>query len=48
MRLMLQQENPDDYVLATGEAYGVRDFIDHSFSEVGITIRWAGKGVEEK
>lgn len=33
---------------AIKEAYSVRDFIDHSFSEVGITIRWAGKGVEEK
>lgn len=48
MWLMLQQENPDDYVLATGEAYSVRDFIEYSFSEVGITIRWIGKGVEEK
>lgn len=48
MWLMLQQENPDDYVLATGEAYSVRDFIKYSFSEVGITIRWTGKGVEEK
>ena len=45
---MLQQETPEDYVLATGETTTVRDFVELSFREVGIEIRWEGKGVEEK
>ncbi len=45
---MLQQETPDDFVLATGETTTVRDFVELSFREVGIEIKWEGKGVEEK
>ncbi len=45
---MLQQESPEDYVLATGETTTVRDFVELSFREIGIEIRWEGKGVEEK
>jgi GDPmannose 4,6-dehydratase len=45
---MLQQEKPDDYVLATGEAHSVREFVEAAFREVGRTVAWKGKGREEK
>ena len=48
MWLMLQQEEPDDYVLATGEAHSVREFVEKAFTHVGRTILWKGRGVEEK
>ncbi|MEN9343686.1 MAG: GDP-mannose 4,6-dehydratase [Chlamydiota bacterium] len=48
MWLMLQQQIPDDYVLATGYTTTVRDFVDLSFKHVGITIEWRGQGVDEK
>ncbi|MBN1531766.1 MAG: GDP-mannose 4,6-dehydratase [Spirochaetes bacterium] len=47
MWLMLQQQNPEDYVLATNEAHSVREFIEHAFGHVGVTIQWKGKGPEE-
>jgi GDPmannose 4,6-dehydratase len=47
MWLMLQQPQPDDYVLATGEAHAVREFIELAFAEVGRTIVWQGQGAEE-
>jgi GDPmannose 4,6-dehydratase len=47
MWLMLQQAKPDDYVLATGEAHSVREFIELAFAEVGRTIRWKGHGADE-
>ncbi|MBF0186312.1 MAG: GDP-mannose 4,6-dehydratase [Magnetococcales bacterium] len=47
MWLMLQQESADDYVIATGEQHTVRDFVNVSARELGISIRWQGKGVEE-
>jgi GDPmannose 4,6-dehydratase len=47
MWLMLQQDEPDDYVLATGASTAVRDFVARAFAEVGVTIRWQGKGVHE-
>ena len=47
MWLMLQQDNPDDYVLATGEAHTVRDFIENAFTEINETIIWQGKGEHE-
>ena len=46
--LMLQQDEPDDYVIATGAQYSVRDFVDAAARELGINIRWNGKGVDEK
>ncbi len=46
--LMLQQDQPEDYVIATGKQYSVRDFVDAAAQEIGIQIRWDGKGVEEK
>jgi GDPmannose 4,6-dehydratase len=48
MWLMLQQEAPDDYVIATGVTTTVRDFITMSFKEAGIILKWEGEGVEEK
>ena len=47
MWLMLQQDQPDDYVLATGETHSVRDFVELSFAEVGRKITWDGEGVQE-
>jgi GDPmannose 4,6-dehydratase len=47
MWLMLQQDEPDDYVLATGYTCSVRQFIERSFARFGKTIRWEGKGVNE-
>lgn len=46
--LMLQQETPEDYVIATGQQYSVRDFVNRAASELGITIQWEGTGVDEK
>jgi GDPmannose 4,6-dehydratase len=46
--LMLQQDKAEDYVIATGEQHSVRSFVDYAAEEVGIEIRWEGKGVEEK
>lgn len=48
MWLMLQQDTPDDYVLATGETHSVRHFIETAFSEVGVNIAWEGRGINEK
>jgi len=45
---ILQQDAPDDYVLATGETHSVREFVDLAFSLIGRPIRWQGKGVKEK
>lgn len=48
MWLMLQQDTPDDYVLATGKTTSVRDFVAKAFAVTGVTLEWAGKGVDEK
>ncbi len=48
MWLMLQQDKPDDYVLATGETHTVRSFVEKSFAKVGIAIEWRGEGIDEK
>jgi len=45
---ILQQDEPDDYVLATGEMHSVREFVERAFAEVDIRIAWQGKGVDEK
>lgn len=47
MWLMLQMDEPDDYVIATGEAHSVREFVEKAFHEVGIEIEWEGKGIDE-
>ncbi|MGN6580952.1 MAG: GDP-mannose 4,6-dehydratase [Bordetella sp.] len=46
--LMLQQNKPEDFVIATGVQYSVRDFVDAAARELGIEIRWEGEGVDEK
>ena len=45
---MLQQDKPDDYVLATNETHTVREFVEAAFKELGITVRWEGIGIDEK
>lgn len=47
MWLMLQQDQPDDFVIATGETHSVREFVERAFNETGIEIEWEGKGIEE-
>jgi GDPmannose 4,6-dehydratase len=47
MWLMLQQEKPDDYVIATGETHKVREFVELSFKHAGIDVVWSGEGVDE-
>ena len=46
--LMLQQQEPEDFVIATGVQYSVRDFIDAAAFEIGMTITWQGSGIDEK
>ncbi|MBZ0093220.1 MAG: GDP-mannose 4,6-dehydratase [Sulfuricellaceae bacterium] len=46
--LMLQQDKPEDFVIATGVQYSVRDFVNAAATELGMTVRWEGGGVEEK
>jgi GDPmannose 4,6-dehydratase len=48
MWLMLQQDEPDDYVIGTGESHSVREFVEKAFSYAGIEIEWRGNGIEEK
>jgi len=47
MWLMLQQTQPDDYVIATGETHSVREFVEIAFQYIGRTIKWQGEGVNE-
>lgn len=44
---MLQQEQPDDYVLATGETHTIREFVELAFKEINVTIEWQGSDVNE-
>ena len=46
--MMLQQEQPRDFVIATGEQHSVREFCDLAFEELGIRLEWVGRGVEER
>jgi GDPmannose 4,6-dehydratase len=48
MWLMLQESQPDDYVIATGESHSVREFVEKAFKCIGVDIAWQGKGIEEK
>ena len=48
MWLIMQQEKPDDFVIATGEQHTVRDFTEKAFAANGITLRWEGSGLDEK
>ena len=47
MWLMLQQDKPDDYVIATGEQYSVKDFVDKAAPFFGFNIQWMGEGLDE-
>jgi len=47
MWLVLQQEKPDDYVIATGETHSVREFVELAFKEIGMNIEWSGKDLSE-
>lgn len=46
--MMLQQERPDDFVIATGQQYSVREFVQWSAAELGIALRFEGEGVDER
>jgi len=46
--LMLQQDNPSDYVIGTGESHSVREFVEFAFKHVGVELEWKGKGIDEK
>ena len=46
--LILQQDTPDDWVIATGEQYSVRDFVNEVASQLDMKLIWKGKGIEEK
>ena len=48
MWLMLQEEKPDDYVIATGETHSVRELVEHAGSLLGYDIAWRGEGLEEE
>ncbi|MBV8663535.1 MAG: GDP-mannose 4,6-dehydratase, partial [Hyphomicrobiales bacterium] len=48
MWLMVQQPEPDDYVLATGETHSVRSFVEKAFRRIGVELEWCGRGVEER
>jgi len=45
---MLQQDEPEEFVIATGETHSVREFCDEAFKEVGISLEWKGSGIDEK
>ncbi len=47
MWLMMQQDEPDDYVIASGETHSVREFVEGAFKEVGINVAWEGSGIDE-
>ena len=47
MYLVLQQEEPDDYVIATGKQYSVRHFIEVAGAQLGMSIKWEGDGLDE-
>lgn len=48
MWLILQQDTPEDYVIAMGEMHSVREFVERAFAEIGVTITWSGNGIDEK
>lgn len=48
MWLMLQQDEAEDFIVATGETHSVREFVEQAFQEIGITLVWQGEGLDEK
>lgn len=47
MWLCLQQDKPNDYIISTGKAYTVREFVEKTYSKIGITLEWKGTGLDE-
>ena len=45
---ILQQQKPDDYIIATGKSYSVKEFINEACKQIGFKIKWTGKGLKEK
>ena len=45
---MLQQKKPDDYVIATGKTFTIKEFINKTAKKIGIRLKWIGKGINEK
>ncbi len=45
---IVQQDQPDDFVLGTGETHSVREFVERAFNHIGVAIEWRGKGVKEE
>lgn len=48
MWAMLQQRKPDDYVIATGEAHSVQEFVEEAFAKIGVILKWSGNGIGRK
>lgn len=48
MWMMLQHDNPEDFVIATGENHTVKEFVEKAFKRVGVSLKWGGKGLDEK
>lgn len=48
MWLMLQQEEPDDFVISSGKSHSVKEFVELAFAEIGIAIKWQGQGINEQ
>jgi GDPmannose 4,6-dehydratase len=48
MWLMLQKDNPDDYIIATGETHSVQELVEFAFKEIGIEIKWEGEDLDQK
>jgi len=48
MSMMMKLDNPDSYVIASGKSYSVKEFVEMCFAEIGIYLRWEGKGLDEK
>ena len=48
MYLTLQEEKPDDYIIATSKAYSIRDFVTIAYKKIGINLTWVGEGLDEK
>ena len=48
MHLMLQQDEPDDYIISTGETHSIRDFLENAANHLGMELNYAGSGVDEK
>jgi GDPmannose 4,6-dehydratase len=46
--MMLQQEQPDDYIIATGEQHAVREFVERAFAVLGMELHWQGSGIDEQ